>query len=120
ETWIALGRGLAAVHAVGLVHRDVKPDNALLGDDGRVRLIDFGLVRLADDASSPDATPGASSHDTLDSGPSSSGRTPASLEATLTVRGAAVGTPAYMAPEQLRGEQATRRSDQFALCMCMV
>ncbi|MFO7565263.1 MAG: serine/threonine-protein kinase [Enhygromyxa sp.] len=119
DTWIALGRGLAAVHAVELVHRDVKPDNALLGDDGRVRLIDLGLVRFADDPCVPEPTLGASDHDTLESGSSRERSSPA-IEATLTVRGAALGTPAYMAPEQLRGEPATRRSDQFALCLCMV
>src|SRR5690606_1441150 len=93
DTWIALGRGLAAVHAVDLVHRDIKPDNALLGDDGRVRLIDFGLVRFADDASSPDAALSSTGHDTLDS-QGSGDRTALSAEATLTVGGAAIGTPA--------------------------
>jgi tetratricopeptide (TPR) repeat protein len=114
DRWIAIGRGIAAVHAAGLVHRDIKPENALIGDDGRVRLIDFGLVRLADDVDLASDATLTSSRDTHE---------PANaMEAasTLTRRGAMIGTPAYMAPEQLRGEPGTPRGDQFSLCLCMV
>jgi tRNA A-37 threonylcarbamoyl transferase component Bud32 len=89
--WIQVGAGLAAVHRAGIVHRDVKPDNVLVADDGRVLIGDFGLATgdLGDTA----------------------------LE--LTASGQLLGTPIYMAPEQLRGEAATARSDQFALCVCL-
>jgi eukaryotic-like serine/threonine-protein kinase len=87
EHLVQAARGLAAAHAAGLIHRDVKPDNILVGEDGRVRITDFGLARAA------------------------AGEEPAS--ATL------IGTPAYMAPEQLRGEPATAASDQFAFCVTL-
>src|SRR5262245_53188155 len=79
---IAAGRGIEAAHAAGLVHRDIKPDNLLVGRDGRVRVTDFGIVASADPA--PDR----------------------SLQ--LTLPGSIVGTPAYMAPEQLAGTADAR------------
>jgi tetratricopeptide (TPR) repeat protein len=101
---VSAGRGLAAVHAAGMVHRDFKPDNVLVGQDGRVRVSDFGLARAA---SSPDE----------------SGEAPFLYGEAETVQftrsGAILGTPAYMAPEQLRGEPATARSDQFAFAVTL-
>jgi tetratricopeptide (TPR) repeat protein len=91
-------RGLAAAHRAGLVHRDVKPSNILVGDDGRTRIADFGLARDADAAAATTAPPA---------------REP--LGAAVTATRHLVGTPAYMAPEQLRGEPADARTDQFAL-----
>jgi len=88
------GAGLAAAHAAGLVHRDFKPENVLVGDDGRPRVSDFGLARggFVAPAPSGDAT-------------------------TTTETGTVQGTPAYMAPEQLAGERVDARSDQFAFCV---
>lgn len=95
---LAAGRGLAAAHASGLVHRDVKPDNIIVGDDGRARLVDFGLVRAAGERTEI----GGAADVTGDS---------------LTRSGETVGTPAYMAPEQRRGGAIDPRADQFAFCV---
>jgi len=92
-----IGEGLAAAHDAGLVHRDFKPDNVLVGGDGRARVGDFGLAYAA--------------HRTLGDATGPVG--------TLTQTHALVGTPAYMAPEQLAGEAADARSDQFGYCTAL-
>jgi eukaryotic-like serine/threonine-protein kinase len=98
----AAGAGLAAAHAAGLVHRDFKPDNVLVGNDGRVRVMDFGLARLHD-ANEPSART---------SDLQIEAKSP--LSERLTVTGTLLGTPAYMAPEIYGGEPADARADQFA------
>ncbi len=113
------GRGLAAAHAAGLVHRDFKPDNVLVGDDGRAMITDFGLARfqpaaeqnapaLAIDASAKAAAaaPGGVA-------------LPAQSGSALTPAGAIPGTPAYMAPEQMDGAPAGAASDLFAYCVAL-
>jgi len=101
---VAAGRGLAAAHAVDLVHRDFKPSNVLIGDDGRVRVLDFGLARVAGEPS------GGSSG-------LSSGSSARRLSSSITQTGTVMGTPAYMAPEQHAGLAADARADQFSFCV---
>ena len=113
---IAAGRGLAAAHRSGLIHRDFKPDNLIVGSDGRGRVLDFGLARLKDaeqtaehnrapEAPPPDPDLGTSGERLLAS--------------PLTRAGTVMGTPSYMAPEQIRGEEFTERTDQFAFCVVL-
>ena len=99
--FVHIGHGLAAAHAAGLIHRDVKPENVLLDDDGRVVVTDFGLARTSDDVTS---TP-RDSQSVLD------------LDVTKT--GATLGTPAYMSPEQFRHGPIDARSDQFSFCVTL-
>ena len=115
------GRGLAAAHAIGLVHRDVKPDNILIDARGVAKVADFGLARFVADAA------GAGAGDDADPGaPSAGGEVGAvgevggvALDRTVTRAGTVVGTLAYMAPEVLRGEPADARSDQFSFCVTL-
>lgn len=104
STYLQAGRGLVAAHASGLVHRDFKPSNAIVGTDGRVRVIDFGLVRHEagpDPISAPVAGAEASPPD------------------RLTSAGVVLGTPAYMAPEQLARADAGPRTDVYAFCVSL-
>nr|MCH9681971.1 serine/threonine protein kinase [Deltaproteobacteria bacterium] len=96
------GEGLAAAHAAGLVHRDFKPDNVLVGEDQRVQVTDFGLAIMMAEAEIPSTL-----------------SRPAVAESGLTQTGALLGTPRYMAPEQFRGEPADARSDQFSFCVSL-
>ncbi len=113
EVLIQAGRGLQAVHEAGLVHRDFKPDNVLVGDDGRICVADFGLARSAGTPTVPReavAEPEAAAsvpevHDDANS--------------RLTASGAIVGTPVYMAPEQLRARAIDARCDQFSFCVSL-
>ncbi len=101
QVCLAAGRGLAAVHDAGMVHRDFKPDNVLVATDGHPLVADFGVARVRGQASADLAA--------------ASGVLGASTSMTRT--GALIGTPAYMAPEQLEGQPADARSDQFAFAV---
>ncbi len=115
----AAGLGLAAAHDAGLVHRDLKPENVLLTEAGVPKVADFGLARASDDER-PDSLDGSAGTTAGDSGAGGSLRTPTGkrdvLSDRLTMTGAMVGTPAYMAPEQFRGK-VDARADQFALAV---
>lgn len=132
----AAGRGLAAAHAAGLVHRDFKPENVLVDRKGRVRVMDFGLATVAEDdaqGSEPTASPSSASDDLDRADSAGTGGAPArpravtsiSMSSTsdaferLTRTGAVLGTPAYMSPEQHMGMPADARSDQFSFCVAL-
>ncbi len=111
SVFLRAGHGLAEAHAAGLVHRDFKPDNVLIGDDGRVRVTDFGLARVAGDA-------GARAQEVPT--PLRQEKLPESaLHSPLTRTGSLVGSPAYMAPEQMAGGMADARSDIFSFCIAL-
>jgi tetratricopeptide (TPR) repeat protein/predicted Ser/Thr protein kinase len=99
---IAAGEGLAAAHDAGLVHRDVKPENVLIGVDGRARVGDFGLARELDSKDEVKVAAGDSLAD---------------LRTPVTQTGTVLGTPAYMSPEQFAGAPIDARADQFAFCV---
>ena len=105
EAFAAAGRGLAAAHAAGIVHRDFKPANVLVSADGRVRVADFGLATTPLAAAEP---------------PPEGGEPPATAHVlSITQTGALLGTPAYMSPEQHQARPADARADQFSFSVAM-
>jgi tRNA A-37 threonylcarbamoyl transferase component Bud32 len=108
DMYVQAGRGLAAAHDAGIVHRDFKPDNVLVGDDGRARVLDFGLAaeRRAADLHATATTSAHEGH----RGP---------LDGDLTRTGSILGTPAYMAPEQFLARSIDPRTDVFAFSVAL-
>lgn len=109
DIYVQAGRGLAAAHATGLVHRDFKPHNVMVQADApgrpRARVLDFGLARLAEIGAAPSTTTSSPAGD-------------APVNA-LTAAGGIVGTPAYMAPEQFVRSDVGPAADQFSLCVAL-
>jgi tetratricopeptide (TPR) repeat protein/predicted Ser/Thr protein kinase len=103
DVFLQAGNGLAAAHRAGVVHRDFKPDNVMVGKDGRVRVTDFGVARLDGRYSEEVTLPG--------------GTSPA--HESLTASGTVIGSPAYMAPEQMAGKPADARADIFSFCVTL-
>lgn len=103
--FLSAGSGLSAAHRAGIVHRDFKPDNIIIGKDGRARVLDFGLARAA------------TSSELKREGEAAASDSP--LGSPLTRDGAVMGTPGYMAPEQLGGLPTDARSDQFSFCVAL-
>ena len=104
RVFLQAGEGLAAAHGRGLVHSDFKPDNVLVDDDQRVRVLDFGLARVGKTGWA-EATEASEEHRTS--------------ESVATVKTAIAGTPGYMAFEQATGGFVDERTDQFAFCVAL-
>lgn len=130
RVFLKAGRGLAAAHVAGLIHRDFKPANVIVGPQNHVTVVDFGLARSAEldttlgTSTAPhananadaDAEPDASAHAR---GSSDSVATRALLSKRLTGTNMIVGTRGYMAPEQLLGLTVGPRADQFSFCVAL-
>ncbi|MBS2028049.1 MAG: serine/threonine protein kinase [Deltaproteobacteria bacterium] len=99
--YLGAGRGLAAAHTAGLVHRDFKPENVLVDPNGTPKVTDFGLAHL--DGRVPTAMP----------------QQLVTAGLLVTTPGELLGTPAYMAPEQFAGKEVDTRSDQFSFCTAL-
>jgi tetratricopeptide (TPR) repeat protein/predicted Ser/Thr protein kinase len=110
ELLVEAAEGLVAAHRKGMIHRDFKPENVLVDPEGRPRVSDFGLARSsAEVLVKPPSMATPRPTKTTPSLPSSTG--------PMTVTGAILGTPAYMAPEQYAGTTVDARSDQFSFCV---
>jgi tetratricopeptide (TPR) repeat protein/predicted Ser/Thr protein kinase len=116
DVFLQAGAGLSAAHKADIIHRDFKPDNVMIGDPLRVRVLDFGLARASvgyssehvEDDDEPMMLPRLGSTSSL-----------VQIDQSLTTEGTVVGTPAYMSPEQHVGGRVSAASDQFSFCIAM-
>ncbi|MCB9753607.1 MAG: serine/threonine protein kinase [Myxococcales bacterium] len=106
SVYLRAGEGLAAAHAAGIVHRDFKPANVMVREDGRVVVLDFGLARAPLTPPSDEELAAAAARDST-------------RALDLTATGTIVGTPAYMSPEQFTAGELTTASDQFSFCVAL-
>ena len=132
-TLVAAGRGLAAAHAAGLVHRDFKPDNVVIGSDGRVVVVDFGIARAEDAADArlaplphvastgenPTLSRESEKIANVTSVPDMMTGPRSSLQGNLTETGGLIGTVGYMSPERAFEGRDDARSDQFSFCVTL-
>jgi tetratricopeptide (TPR) repeat protein len=102
DVMMQAGRGLEAAHGAGIVHRDFKPANVMVGREGRPKVTDFGLAHSSGERPIQPAPV--------------LGATPPSFDTPLTIAGAVMGTPGYMAPEQYLGQPTSPATDQYAFC----
>ncbi len=119
--FLAAGEGLWAAHQVGLVHRDFKPSNVMVGDDGRVRVLDFGLARSVRELVQSDDTQIDPLSRNDKSIPDTDQQIPprSLVSQSFSATGEIAGTPGYMALEQLRGGYVDARSDQYSFCSAL-
>ncbi len=113
DVFVAAGEGLAAAHAVGLVHRDFKPANVLVSDKGEVTVLDFGLARIVD-AEAP-----MSDERSMQAPVRGVPKPMSLLDHAVTDVGLVLGTPPFMAPELFEGAPGSAQSDQFAFCVSL-
>ena len=102
DAFMAAGRGLSALHARSIIHRDFKPENVMVGEDGRIQVTDFGLARPVAAMEATSANPGSA------------------LGSRTTLTQGLFGTPAYMAPELFEGRPADAQSDQFSFAVALL
>ncbi len=113
------GRGLAAAHSRDLIHRDFKPTNVMVGDDGRARVLDFGLARSVHERGAEGPAMRDVEETLEQTNPQLSQTGSSAFDRELTMTGAVLGTPAYMSPEQHLGRSSTVLSDQFGFCVVL-
>ncbi len=107
--FLEAGEGLAAAHEAGVTHRDFKPDNVVIGKNGRARVMDFGLAHAHEAKGAPEPAPS----------PITDTPTGSTMRRKITLPGIMLGTPAYMSPEAMLGQKTDPRSDEFSFAIAL-